>query len=51
MPQPIVEHTLTGHTDDVDAVAVGAIDGRPVIVSGSGDGTIHTWDLAARAGS
>jgi WD40 repeat protein len=38
---------LTGHTDVVFAVAVGALpDGTRVIVSGSGDQTVRVWRLA-----
>ncbi len=38
---------LTGHTDGVTAVAVGALpDGTPVIVSGGIDGTVRVWRLA-----
>ena len=45
--RPIADHqTLTGHTDWVPAVAVGALpDGTPVIVSG-GDRTVRVWRLA-----
>jgi len=35
---------LTGHTDWVNAVATGQLDGRTVVVSGSGDQTVRTWD-------
>jgi len=39
--------TLTGHTDSVNAVAVGALpDGSPVVVSGSDDETVRVWRLA-----
>ena len=44
-----VGQVLTGHTDGVAAVAVGALpDGTPVIVSGGGgdDGTVRVWRLA-----
>ena len=37
---------FTGHTGAVRAVAVGELDGRPVVVSGSSDGTVRVWDLA-----
>ena len=52
--RPFADHqVLTGHTDRVHAVAVGALpDGTPVIVSGGGDGTVRVWRLAdgTRAG-
>ena len=31
------------------AVAVGELDGRPVVISGSDDGTVRVWDLATGA--
>ncbi len=34
-----------GHTDSVESVALGTIDGEAVIVSGSGDGTVRLWRL------
>ena len=40
---------ITGHTGWVHAVATGELDGRPVVVSGSGDGTVRVWDLATGA--
>jgi len=43
-PSREVVRTLTGHTKDVNAVAV-TPDGRQ-IVSGSDDGTVRVWDLA-----
>ena len=36
---------FTGHTGGVTAVAVGELDGRPVVVSGSVDRTVRVWDL------
>ena len=30
----------------VNAVAAAELDGRPVVISGSGDGTVRVWDLA-----
>ena len=33
----------------VHAVAVAELDGRPVVISGSGDGTVRVWDLATGA--
>ena len=40
---------LTGHRDWVTAVAVGALGGRQVAVSGSNDQTVRVWDLAKAA--
>jgi len=40
---------LTGHDERVRAVAVGQLDGRPVIVSGGFGGTVRSWD--ARTGA
>ena len=41
------ERLWTGrHADAVHAVAVAKIDGVPVAVSGSDDGTVRVWDLA-----
>ena len=33
----------------VRAVAVGELEGRPVVVSGSADRTVRVWDLATGA--
>jgi two-component system, NarL family, nitrate/nitrite response regulator NarL len=42
-----VGEPLTGHSDSVNAMAVGALpDGTPVIVSGGADGTVRVWRLA-----
>ena len=42
-----VGEPLTGHSDSVNAMAVGALpDGTPVIVTGGGDGTVRAWRLA-----
>jgi WD40 repeat protein len=35
---------LTGHTGEVNAVAIGQLGDRDVIVSCDTDGTIHVWD-------
>jgi eukaryotic-like serine/threonine-protein kinase len=35
---------FTGDTCGVTAVAVGELDGRPIVVSG-GDATVRVWDL------
>jgi WD40 repeat protein len=35
---------FTGHTSPVSAVAFGQLDGRPVVISGSGDRTVRVWD-------
>ncbi|WLQ35366.1 caspase family protein [Streptomyces castrisilvae] len=42
---PALRDTLTGHTDLLVAVACTMLDGRPVAVTGSGDGTVRVWDL------
>jgi hypothetical protein len=44
-----VHRTLTGHTGGVHAVAVGRIDGRDVIVSGSNDRSVRVWDAVTGA--
>jgi len=36
---------LTSHNGRVNTVAVGERRGQPVIVSGSGDGTVQVWGL------
>ena len=38
--------TLTSHTDGVNAVAVGQLDGRTITASGSSDQTVQVWDAA-----
>ncbi|MGQ0573272.1 MAG: WD40 repeat domain-containing protein [Pseudonocardia sp.] len=38
--------TLSGYTSAVYSVAVGQLDGRAVVVSGSDDRTVRVWDLA-----
>jgi WD40 repeat protein len=52
-PTPLWAHTLgpahqelAGHTDTVNAVAIGQLYGREVIVSGSDDHTVRIWDGA-----
>ena len=45
--QPATAHRIVGrHTAWVGAVAVGELDGRPVVVTGGGDQTVRVWDLA-----
>ena len=44
------QHThqqITGHDGAVLAVAVAELDGRPVVISGGGDGMVRVWDLAS----
>lgn len=43
-----VHRLLAGHTRTVSCVAVGALDGRPITVTGSVDGTARIWDLTAQ---
>jgi WD40 repeat protein len=38
-------HTLTGHSREINAVALGSLDGRPIAITGSGDETVRIWDL------
>src|SRR5258705_12135949 len=38
-------YTLGQHTEGVTAVAVGELDGRPIVVSGGGDSTVRGWGL------
>ncbi|MGH8904472.1 MAG: hypothetical protein ACRDYA_23010, partial [Egibacteraceae bacterium] len=47
-PDAMELQTLAGHTNRVEAVALGAIDDTPVIVTGSNDRTVRVWD--ARTG-
>ncbi|GGL04934.1 WD40 repeat domain-containing serine/threonine protein kinase [Planomonospora parontospora] len=45
--EPVSSHALfTGHVRAVNEVAVTELDGRPVVVSGSGDQTVRVWNLA-----
>ncbi len=43
-----VHRLLSGHTKGIGCVAVGDLDGRPIAVTGSGDGTARVWDLASQ---
>jgi hypothetical protein len=40
---------LEGHTGAVLGVALGAVDGRPVALSGSDDHTVRLWNLRSKA--
>ena len=44
-PRHTPHYTLGRHTGVVSAVAVGKLDGRPIVVSGGGDSTVRVWDL------
>lgn len=44
-----VQRILTGHDGPVLALAVGAVEGRTVAISGGVDGTVRMWDLARKA--
>jgi WD40 repeat protein/predicted Ser/Thr protein kinase len=39
-------HTMTDHSSDVNAVAVGTLNGRTIAVSGGVDNTVRVWDVA-----
>jgi WD40 repeat protein len=39
-------HTLTGHTERINAVAVAELDSRPVVITASADRTVRVWELA-----
>jgi WD40 repeat protein len=43
-----VHRLLSGHTKTVGCVAVGELDGRPIAVTGSLDGTALVWDLTTQ---
>ncbi|WP_407560413.1 caspase family protein [Streptomyces sp. 184] len=43
-----VHRLLSGHTKGIGCVAVGDLDGRPIAVTGSVDGTARVWDLASQ---
>ncbi|MBV8348993.1 MAG: hypothetical protein JOZ49_16135, partial [Mycolicibacterium sp.] len=45
-PRQTPHYTLGRHTGAVEAVAVGELEGRPVVVSGGWDQTVRVWDLA-----
>ncbi|MDT3728051.1 caspase family protein, partial [Streptomyces sp. DSM 41972] len=40
-----LRNTLTGHNSPVTAMACTQLDGRPIAVTGAGDGTIRLWNL------
>ncbi|MGW6742478.1 caspase family protein [Streptomyces sp. NPDC055025] len=43
-----VHRLLNGHSKVVGCVAVGSLDGRPIAVTGSADGTALVWDLTSQ---
>ena len=45
LPDPALRRVLTGHTHDVDAIAV-APDGSWLVSAGGQDGTVRIWDTA-----
>ncbi|MEV4639940.1 hypothetical protein AB0J80_21590, partial [Actinoplanes sp. NPDC049548] len=44
---PALRQTLSGHAGSVMAIATAVLDGRPVAVSGSRDGSVRVWDLTS----
>ncbi|WP_019063844.1 caspase family protein [Streptomyces prunicolor] len=43
-----VHRLLSGHTKAIGCTAVGVLDGRPIAVTGSLDGTARVWDLVSQ---
>lgn len=43
-----VHRLLSGHTKSIQCTAVGVLDGRPIAVTGSLDGTARVWDLVSQ---
>jgi WD40 repeat protein len=43
-----VHRQLRGHEKRVGAVSVGLLDGRPIALTGSSDGTARIWDLTTQ---
>lgn len=43
-----VHRLLSGHTKSILCTAVGVLDGRPIAVTGSMDGTARIWDLVSQ---
>ncbi|MET7484084.1 caspase family protein [Streptomyces sp. NPDC005538] len=43
-----VHRLLSGHTKGITCTAVGVLDGRPIAVTGSLDGTARIWDLVSQ---
>ncbi|MEV0741113.1 caspase family protein [Streptomyces sp. NPDC050549] len=43
-----VHRLLSGHTKAIGCTAVGVLDGRPIAVTGSLDGTARIWDLVSQ---
>lgn len=43
-----VHRLLSGHAKTIGCVAVGDLDGRPIAVTGSVDGTALVWDLTSQ---
>jgi WD40 repeat protein len=39
-------HQFTGHTGSVTTIAVAELNGRPIVISGSDDGTVRVWEFA-----
>ncbi|MFD7527421.1 hypothetical protein ACFV8E_07335 [Streptomyces sp. NPDC059849] len=45
---PALRDTLTGHTNNVEAVACTMLDGRPIAVTTGLHSAVRVWDLATR---